>query len=215
LEAIFNPRTPDLEFHWMSLDHILLGLLQDPASGYDLKSTFDGTIRYFWAAELSQIYTTLQRLERDGLLSSTVEPSAKGPDRKVYVTTAAGLETLRSWILDEPSFGTERFGYLGQLFFMGVAKDPQRTLRFLKDLHRTFLERIETFRAIEVAWTEASGGDPLAGEDRWFHQFLALRAGIHAMTARAAWCEEAIDNVNRRIKRRKSTTKRKTKGTTK
>ncbi len=48
----------------MSLQHILLGLLREPASGYDLKAYFDKSVRYFWAAELSQIYPTLQRMEK-------------------------------------------------------------------------------------------------------------------------------------------------------
>ena len=37
----------------MSLEHILLGLLREPASGYDLKAIFDERIQHFWAAELS------------------------------------------------------------------------------------------------------------------------------------------------------------------
>ncbi|MYK68861.1 MAG: PadR family transcriptional regulator, partial [Gammaproteobacteria bacterium] len=44
----------------MSLDHILLGLLRDPATGYDLKSAFSERIRHFWSAELSQIYPALK-----------------------------------------------------------------------------------------------------------------------------------------------------------
>ena len=52
----------------MSLQHILLGLLREPASGYDLKAYFDSSVRYFWAAELSQIYPTLQRMEKSGRL---------------------------------------------------------------------------------------------------------------------------------------------------
>ena len=54
----------------MSLDHVLLGLLREPASGFDLKGMFDQGIGHFWAAELSQIYPTLKRLERQGWLRS-------------------------------------------------------------------------------------------------------------------------------------------------
>jgi PadR family transcriptional regulator AphA len=54
----------------MSLDPILLGLLREPASGYDLKALLDHGIGHFWAAELSQIYPTLKRLEKDGFLTS-------------------------------------------------------------------------------------------------------------------------------------------------
>ena len=40
----------------MSLDHILLGLLREPATGYDLGNAFSENVRHFWSAELSQIY---------------------------------------------------------------------------------------------------------------------------------------------------------------
>ena len=50
----------------MSLDHILLGLLREPATGYDLGNAFSENVRHFWSAELSQIYPALKRLEQRG-----------------------------------------------------------------------------------------------------------------------------------------------------
>ena len=32
----------------MSLKHIMLGMLREPHSGYDLKKMFDGSLRNFW-----------------------------------------------------------------------------------------------------------------------------------------------------------------------
>jgi len=84
----------------MSLDHILLGLLREPASGYDLKDAFNETVAHFWSAELSQIYPTLKRLEERGLLRSRREPSPKGPDRRVYRLTGEGREELRRLALN-------------------------------------------------------------------------------------------------------------------
>ena len=50
----------------MSVEMILLGLLREPASGYELKRFFDLGIRHFWAAEISQIYSALKRQARAG-----------------------------------------------------------------------------------------------------------------------------------------------------
>ena len=86
----------------MSLEHILLGFLREPASGYDLKSVFASSVRHFWAADLSQTYTTLRRMERQGLVKSKVVTSAKGPDRRVYSISAAGRKTLNTWLTSEP-----------------------------------------------------------------------------------------------------------------
>ena len=38
----------------MPLEHILLGTLARPASGYDLKAGFESSARHFWYAELQQ-----------------------------------------------------------------------------------------------------------------------------------------------------------------
>jgi DNA-binding PadR family transcriptional regulator len=48
----------------------LLGLLGEPACGYDLKAVLDNGIGHLWAAELSQVYPSLKRLEKQKLLRS-------------------------------------------------------------------------------------------------------------------------------------------------
>ena len=53
----------------LSLRHGLLGLLAGrPMSGYELTKTFDGSLRYVWAAQHSQIYPELGRLLAAGLI---------------------------------------------------------------------------------------------------------------------------------------------------
>ena len=185
----------------MGLEHVLLGLLQKPASGYDLKRRFDNEVRYFWAAELTQIYGSLRRLENDGLLTGRVVPSSKGPDRRVYAITAAGRDTLRRWLTTEPEFGNERFGYLAQVYLLASAGDLKRTLWFLTDLRRIFTERLRTFRQIESEATWGGKRTTPGGSLEHFHRFLALRAGILAMAARQNWCDEAIEHVQRRLRK--------------
>ena len=92
----------------MSLENILLGLLRSPKSGYELKDEFDAGVANFWPAELSQIYVTLKRLTKRGWLANRVEPSGKGPDRRVYRRTADGRRALRAWLAGEPQIGDER-----------------------------------------------------------------------------------------------------------
>ncbi len=96
----------------MNLDSILLAMLNEPTSGYDLKAAFDRTVNHFWPAELSQIYRTLKRLEKAGLLKSRRQPSDRGPDRRVYRRTAAGRKELRHQLLADPQFVDERLPYI-------------------------------------------------------------------------------------------------------
>jgi len=185
----------------MSLEHILLGLLKAPASGYALKTTFNEAINYFWPAELTQIYRTLKRLERDGLLTCRREASTKGPDRKVYSLTPAGWKVLRGWLDSEPKFGDERFTYLAQLFFMGERRDLSRTRRFVTQMRQSFRERLETYRRIEREWLAGSDAFPDLESDEGFHGYLTLRMGLHRIRAGIKWCDETIRRVDERVKR--------------
>jgi PadR family transcriptional regulator AphA len=179
----------------MSLEHLLLGLVRDPASGYDLKRLFDERIGHFWAAELSQIYPALKRLERRGLLRSRRAASKRGPGRRLYQLTPAGRRELRAWLAQPPQFGDERLPYVGQLFFMGELGDARRTLRFLRGVRDHIAAKLATLRALERAWTDADPRYPDRLPLDEFHVHLALRKGLVSLQASLAWCEESMDRL--------------------
>ena len=131
----------------MSLDHILLGMLRQPSTGYDIKNRFKNDIRVFWSAELSQIYPTLKRLEKNGWLRSRTEPSPKGPARRVYRPTAAGRAELTRWLRSGPILGSERFAYLAQLFFMDALGNVEETRGFLLKLRESLRHWLAIFKS--------------------------------------------------------------------
>jgi DNA-binding PadR family transcriptional regulator len=72
----------------------LLALLaESPAHGYQLKTDFEHRTGGSWALNIGQVYTTLQRLERDGL----VEALPSTGDRNDYRVTSAGVNALEIW----------------------------------------------------------------------------------------------------------------------
>ena len=78
----------------MSVRHSLLALLSEgPTHGYGLKTEFEAATGEVWPLNVGQVYTTLGRLERDGLV--TAETDAEG--QKVYEITGAGRDELRRW----------------------------------------------------------------------------------------------------------------------
>lgn len=86
----------------MSLVHALLGLLEDgPRHGYELKHRYDNAFHASRPIPFGQVYATLARLGRDGLVDVSGIESGSGPDRKLYVITPAGVADLERW-LDEP-----------------------------------------------------------------------------------------------------------------
>jgi DNA-binding PadR family transcriptional regulator len=185
----------------MSLEHILLGMLAKPASGYDLKTAFDEGARYFWSAELSQIYPTLQRLEKRGWLKSHTEPSAKGPARRVYRRTPQGTRALHEWLSGEPQLGAERFAYIAQLIFMGELHDARRTLDFLRRLRAKLAAFLEFLRGVLADVDKDFPDGPGRMEDEAFHDWLCLRMGVQSVAAKVNWCDEAVGFVRERLAR--------------
>jgi len=83
----------------MMLKFALLGLLsQRPRHGYDLKHDFEAMLGHTWQVNIGQIYSTLARLERDGLVVCEEVPQDLLPNRKVCRLTPAGEQALRAWL---------------------------------------------------------------------------------------------------------------------
>lgn len=78
----------------MSFRFGLLALLaEEPRHGYELKTAFERRTGGEWAINIGQVYTTLQRLERDGL----VEQVGDDANRRDYRITPAGRTQIEGW----------------------------------------------------------------------------------------------------------------------
>jgi DNA-binding PadR family transcriptional regulator len=78
----------------VSVRHSLLALLSaGPMRGYGLKTEFEAATREVWPLNVGQVYTTLGRLERDGLVTA----GADADGQKVYEITGTGRDELRRW----------------------------------------------------------------------------------------------------------------------
>jgi DNA-binding PadR family transcriptional regulator len=76
----------------------LLALLDEaPRHGYHLKTAFERRTGGSWLLNIGQVYTTIQRLERDGL----VESAGGEEDRREYRITPTGRAELAAWF-DNP-----------------------------------------------------------------------------------------------------------------
>ncbi|MGY1843607.1 PadR family transcriptional regulator [Modestobacter sp. SYSU DS0875] len=80
----------------MSIRHGLLALLErGPSHGYQLRAQFDSATGATWPLNVGQVYTTLDRLERDGLVAQDGAPDGDG--RIAYRITDAGRAEVRTW----------------------------------------------------------------------------------------------------------------------
>src|SRR5579871_373415 len=84
----------------MSVRHALLGLLSEgPKYGHQLRQEFEAATGDVWPLNVGQVYTTLQRLERDGLVASE---SGADERQKRYLLTDEGRSFLQEWLSTPP-----------------------------------------------------------------------------------------------------------------
>jgi DNA-binding PadR family transcriptional regulator len=84
----------------MSVPYALLALLHEgPKYGLLLQNEFEARTGEVWPLNIGQVYTTLQRLERDGFVEATGEGERS---QKRYRITAAGAEELSDWLRTPP-----------------------------------------------------------------------------------------------------------------
>jgi DNA-binding PadR family transcriptional regulator len=85
----------------MATNEVLLALLRNgPAHGYDLKRDHDAWFPDARPLAFGQVYATLGRLERGGLVEVLETRAGSGPERTVYALTDGGASELAAWLAE-------------------------------------------------------------------------------------------------------------------
>ena len=86
----------------MSVPHALLALLSEkPKYGLRLQNEFKSRTGEVWPLNVGQVYTTLQRLERDGLVEADGQDQ-RSQNQKRYRITSVGTQALADWLRTPP-----------------------------------------------------------------------------------------------------------------
>jgi PadR family transcriptional regulator AphA len=178
------------------LKYILLGFLNyQPMTGYDLKTVMEQSTLHFWHAYHSQIYTTLRKLEADGLVASEVEDSDDKLNKRAYTLTDAGRAELRQW-LNQPlnELVPIKEDLLVRLFFSGQ-RDKAAVLAELRQqrhLHAQKLLYYQTLAPEQLAqrFLTPESLPILAHESRYW--LATLQFGIRYETMYLAWLDDTL-----------------------
>jgi PadR family transcriptional regulator, regulatory protein AphA len=81
-----------------SLGYALLGLLQKPSSGYDLRKVFSSTSMKTYSDSPGAIYPALERLVKAGLIRGSIEEGSGLRRRQIFRLTPKGHSELKHWI---------------------------------------------------------------------------------------------------------------------
>jgi DNA-binding PadR family transcriptional regulator len=175
----------------VTVSYALLGLLQRASRhGYDLKQSYD---RRFGAAkpiQFGQIYRTLARLERDGLVELVGVESGAGPDRKRYSITAEGVTDLDAWLADpeEPRPQLQTVLFTKVVLALLSGNSAQRFLDAQREKHLTAIRALTAARRATT-----STQDALLADYQRFHLEADLRWIDHTESRLAMLAEEVRD----------------------
>ncbi|WP_328929484.1 PadR family transcriptional regulator [Streptomyces sp. NBC_00190] len=180
----------------MALEHaILVSLLEQPGSGYELARRFDRSIGYFWTATHQQIYRVLKRMEGDGWLDVREVPQQTRPDKKEYSVAAAGRAALSGW-LHEPIQPDSVRHELAVKIRGAAFDDPAALIREVERHHRAHADRLTHYLAGELR--DFTGSDAPAAPDAGRElQHVVLRGGIAYERMQLAWLEDVLATLRR------------------
>ena len=145
----------------MSVRHALLGLLaQRPRHGYELHTAFEAMVggERNWDVKPAQIYTTLTRLENDGLVVESAVAQDGGPEKRVFDITPAGRDLLAEWFASGVERDHQRDEFFVKLMLsLSTGQVPPRQViqgqraRLFKDLHDLTAQRGRSDPKTELA----------------------------------------------------------------
>jgi DNA-binding PadR family transcriptional regulator len=138
----------------MSVRHALLALLSEgPKYGLQLREEFEARTGEVWPLNVGQVYTTLQRLERDGFVESG-DAAQDGP-QKAYRITAEGAGELASWLRTPPDLAAPPRDELVMKVLVAM-RVPGTAVPDVIQVHRRYLvELMQQWTRIKEAEAES------------------------------------------------------------
>jgi DNA-binding PadR family transcriptional regulator len=170
----------------MSIRHALLALLgEGPKYGLQLREEFEAGTGEVWPLNIGQVYQTLQRLERDGLVESD-DDSVRDSPQKRFRITAGGEHELAAWLRTPPDMSSPPRDEL-VIKVLVALRVPGTDVHEVIQAHRRYL--VELMQQ----WTRIKEAD--AGRD------LALGLTVDAELFRIAAMVRWLDTADGQIKR--------------
>ena len=170
----------------MSVRHALLALLSEgPKYGLRLREEFEAGTGEVWPLNIGQVYTTLQRLERDGLIESDGDDERDSPQKRFRIT-AEGQDELAGWLRTPPDMSSPPRDEL-VIKVLVALRVPGTDVREVIQAHRRYL--VELMQQ----WTRIKDAD--AGRDLALG--LAVDAELFRLDAVVRWLDAADGRIKR------------------
>jgi DNA-binding PadR family transcriptional regulator len=169
----------------MSVRHALLALLSEgPKYGLRLREEFEAGTGEVWPLNIGQVYTTLQRLERDGLIAS--DDDEQDSPQKRFKITAEGEHELAGWLRTPPDMSSPPRDEL-VIKVLVAMRVPGTDVPEVIQAHRRYL--VELMQQ----WTRIKEADA----DHDLALGLAVDAELFRLDAVVRWLDAADGRIKR------------------
>ncbi len=146
------------------MKHVVLGLLAlGDRHGYDVKRQYEARFPAAKPLAAAQVYATLERLERDGLVAQGGVDRAGGPDRTSYTATPAGRAELHRWLSEvEPPLPYVGAALLTKVTLAVLVADDAAAAGYLRRQRAAHLDRMRELTRLKsdpassLAWVLAA-----------------------------------------------------------
>ena len=164
---------------------ILALLARHPRHGYDLRDAFEAALGGNWPLNSGQVYSSLERLSRDGLVVEVGTERGGGPDKRLWTLTEAGRREVAVWFASAVPRDYRLRDELYLKLMLAVLTDAARPAPVLQ------AQRRELFRELHALTARRNALDPR----RELAQILLLDGTLAHTEAELRW----LDQVETRL----------------
>jgi DNA-binding PadR family transcriptional regulator len=173
--------------------HGVLALLDGQARhGYEIKTTLETQTGGLWAVNVGQVYATVQRLVRDGLVEELEDVDSEG--RTIYRITDGGKAQLERWYATPIGATGPARDELALKVMVAVASETVDVTAILQAQRRATLEQMQGFTR------QKSHSNP----DTELPWILMIDALILKAEAEIRWLDLCEERLRHRAVRRES-----------
>jgi DNA-binding PadR family transcriptional regulator len=158
----------------VSVRHALLALLSEgPKYGLQLRQEFEARTGEVWPLNVGQVYTTLQRLERDGFVESDGSED-EGP-QKGFRITPEGEEELSAWLRTPPDLSSPPRDELVMKILIALAVPGVDAHEVIQSHRRYLVELMQEWTRLKVYAADRDLGFALVVDAELFRLDSAVR----------------------------------------
>jgi DNA-binding PadR family transcriptional regulator len=168
----------------MSVRHAMLALLSEgPSYGLQLREEFEARTGDVWPLNVGQVYPTLQRLERDGLVVSEGDDDSH---QKAFRITEEGMRELDAWLRTPPDLSSPPRDELVMKILIALRVPGANVSEVIQSHRRYLVELMQQWTRIKE---DADPADVSLG--------LAVDAELFRLDAVVRWLDAADGRIKR------------------